>query len=209
MGTAAKCGAKRTDRQLQPGETPDEYVAKLVAGFREIRRILKNDGTLWIHLGDSYAGSGMTGGTNSNVAGLKPKDLVGIPWLTAFALRADGWFLRSEIIWHKPNPDARKRHDRPTKAHEQIFLLSKNQRYFYDAEAIKEPSVDPIGSAKRYESAFTGRNGETVCPNDTEGRRTTMKGMREFSDTRNKRSVWTVPTSPMPTPISQPTRPTH
>ncbi len=145
--------------QLGLERTPEEYVAHLVAVFREVRRVLADDGTLWLNLGDSYASSprgnpgapslGLTndGGhqaekamrtTSTVVAGLKPKDLVGIPWRVAFALQADGWWLRSDIVWSKPNPMPESVTDRPTKAHEYVFLLAKAERYFYDQSAILE-----------------------------------------------------------------------
>jgi DNA modification methylase len=154
-----KCGARRIDSQLGLEKTPEEYVAKLVAVFQEVRRILRNDGTLWLNLGDSYTAkcsnphgeivgcreardSSRTGGYHMPIPpGLKQKDLVGIPWMVAFALRADGWWLRSDIIWAKPNPMPESVTDRPTKAHEYIFLLTKSARYFYDAEAIKEKGI--------------------------------------------------------------------
>ena len=147
---------------LEP--TPDDFVAEMVAVFRDVRRVLRDDGTLWLNLGDSYAstvkGSGGAGksrlGPNRDLQnighqkfeprrfdmqGLKPKDLIGIPWRVAFALQADGWYLRSDIIWHKPNPMPESVTDRPTSAHEHVFLFSKSERYHYDAEAIKEPAV--------------------------------------------------------------------
>lgn len=154
--------------QLGLESTPEEYTSKMVAIFREARRVLRDDGTLWLNLGDTYAGNrsyqvpdnkhctvgntiGMTVSRRRDnaliprsdlcVSGLKNKDMVGIPWRVAFALQADGWYLRSEIIWHKPNPMPESVTDRPTKAHEYIFLLSKSAQYFYDAEAIKEESV--------------------------------------------------------------------
>jgi hypothetical protein len=155
-----KCGAVRIDSQLGLETTPDEYVASMVAVFADVRRVLKDDGTLWLNLGDSYCatdkwGGGKSGNTGKHtrdgdsvpswavrsrkpaIDGIKPKDLVGIPWMVAFALRADGWYLRSDIIWSKPNPMPESVTDRPTKAHEYIFLLSKSARYFYDADAIK------------------------------------------------------------------------
>lgn len=135
-------------------KTPDDYVAEMVAVFREVRRVLRDDGTLWLNIGDSYASPTKgIGGTNSfqsqNAGSLfaarkvgmgdaKPKDLLGIPWLIAFALRADGWYLRSDIIWAKPNPMPESVRDRPTSAHEHVFLLTKAQRYFYDAGAIAD-----------------------------------------------------------------------
>src|SRR5690606_20470253 len=137
---------------LEP--TPEEYIEKMVEVFREVRRVLRDDGTLWLNLGDSYATKPCGGiGSNAKVTatkkaiqksagipqGLKPKDLVGIPWRVAFALQADGWYLRSDIIWHKPNAMPESVKDRPTKAHEYIFLLSKSPRYYYDADAIREP----------------------------------------------------------------------
>jgi site-specific DNA-methyltransferase (cytosine-N4-specific) len=149
------------DAQVGREETPEEYVARLVGIFREVRRVLRDDGTLWINLGDSYAGgstaskprpgAGRADGKvdqraqrNRNgvgaVPGVKPKDLIGIPWMVAFALRADGWYLRSDVIWAKPNPMPESVKDRPTKAHEYLFLLTKNRRYYYDADAVREPA---------------------------------------------------------------------
>jgi len=140
----------RTDGQLGLERTPEEYVSRLVEVFREVRRVLADDGTLWLNLGDSYAAnrtyqvsptkwSKLEQGQSAVVPpGLKPKDLVGIPWRVAFALQADGWYLRSDIIWAKPNPMPESVTDRPTKAHEYLFLLSKRERYYYDAEAIAE-----------------------------------------------------------------------
>jgi DNA modification methylase len=157
-----KCGATvRKDEQIGLEPTPAEYVAKLVAIFAEVRRVLRDDGTLWVNLGDSYArdaGKGQhkpgdTGKQNYIIgsAGSPPpcelpgKNLIGIPWRVAFALQADGWYLRSDIIWHKPNPMPESVTDRPTKAHEYIFLLSKSARYFYDIDAIREPMLWPEG----------------------------------------------------------------
>lgn len=197
--------------QLGLEPTPDEYVARMVEVFREVRRVLRDDGTLWLNLGDSYAGSGKGAWANKDGGqkevyipdpdspqallpkvpdGLKPKDLVGIPWRVALALQADGWYLRSDIIWHKPNPMPESVRDRPTKAHEYIFLLSKSERYFYDADAIKEPTttaneahLDPgtngLGGADRKTGATTRRFG--VDPQH-----------------RNARSVWTITTRPYP-----------
>lgn len=147
-----RCGARRVDQQIGLEPTPDEYVAQLVAVFREVRRVLRDDGTLWLNLGDSFASkpAGSNGFHDGRAnreertscgipLGLKPKDLIGIPWRVAFALQADGWYLRSDIIWSKPNPMPESVRDRPTKAHEYVFLLSKNARYFWDAEAVREP----------------------------------------------------------------------
>ena len=153
-----------TPGQLGLEKTPEEYVAAMVAVFREVRRVLKGDGVLWLNLGDSYIGGGRAGkdgksypsgldGTRINsgcvhapptgkVEGLKTKDLVGIPWRVAFALQADGWYLRSDIIWAKPNPMPESVTDRPTKAHEYIFLMSKSAKYYYTARAVYEPFAD-------------------------------------------------------------------
>lgn len=169
-------GAEHGELGHEP--TPDAYVAALVAVFHEVKRVLRNDGTLWLVIGDSYCGSwgnyraqnrgagrqrqivngsqvpnpAYDGAENwrpptTDVPGLKSKDLVGIPWMTAFALRADGWYLRSEIIWAKPGPMPESVTDRPTKSHEQLFLLTKSERYYYDAEAIKEPA-NPASNLK-------------------------------------------------------------
>src|SRR5262245_26754765 len=175
--SSCPCGAWRGCLGLEP--TPELYVAHLVTVFRAVRRVLRPDGTVWLNLGDSYAtGAGrvgehpgggaqgeawrergaMTSPNRLPIPGLKPKDLVGIPWRVAFALQADGWWLRSDIIWAKPNPMPESITDRPTKAHEYIFLLAKAERYYYDAEAIKEPQSqgtyerfgkDPTPSSRR------------------------------------------------------------
>ncbi len=143
----------KVDGQFGLERTPEEYVEKIVGVFREVRRVLRDDGTLWLNLGDSYAGHNLPGWRPGNehknkgvsnkngvgyVAGLKPKDLVGIPWRVAFALQADGWYLRSDIIWSKPNPMPESVTDRPTKAHEYVFLLSKSERYYWDQGAVEE-----------------------------------------------------------------------
>lgn len=199
------------DGQIGLEQTPDEYVARMVDVFREVRRVLRDDGTLWLNLGDSYntapAGNIKPSGFSQNAArwdggavkygrkvttadGLKPKDLVGIPWLVAFALRADGWYLRSDIVWSKPNPMPESVTDRPTKSHEYVFLLTKSARYYYDAEAIKEDSITndprrPYGS----DGAWS-----------IDGRDKTEAGAGSARDTdvtrRNARSVWTITTKP-------------
>ena len=142
----------QTEDQIGLEKTPEEYTSNLVEVFRKIKRVLKDDGTVWLNLGDSYSGSGKgpSGSLNKDhhhmekihsaivPSGLKQKDLVGVPWRVAFALQADGWYLRQDIIWHKPNPMPESVQDRCTKAHEYIFLLSKNQKYYYDFEAVKE-----------------------------------------------------------------------
>lgn len=196
-------------------KTPEEYVANMVEVFHLVRELLADDGTLWLNLGDSYAGSGGPGSQydnktaskykdefikydnpNRKVSGLKPKDLVGIPWMVAFALRADGWYLRSDIIWHKPNPMPESVTDRPTKAHEYLFLLSKSQKYYYNADAIKEDSVDPESYTGRRE-----RNAPTMAKTDIKNLKNAGSIQENGKLTsgqkyekRNKRSVWTVPT---------------
>ena len=154
------CGAIYVDGQIGLEETPEEYIHKLTEVFTEVFRVLKPEGTLWINIGDSYNGSGGNhkegckndtgfqgnigvkyGGKGAKVSGLKPKDLIGIPWMLAFSLRNAGWYLRQDIIWHKPNPMPESVTDRCTKSHEYIFLLSKSQRYYFDHEAIQEPAT--------------------------------------------------------------------
>lgn len=211
------------DGQIGLEESPDAYVARLVEVFREVRRVLTDDGTLWVNIGDSYSRDPGKGGSGPNGKhdsipdygnarkimsekrgssdggvgradrapvrvggeGIKPKDMIGIPWLLAFALRADGWFLRQDIIWHKPNPMPESVRDRCTKAHEYLFLLSKSERYHFDHDAMKEPA-DPKNHR------------------DSRGIRPTPPGQAEhkgFLDgrhfqTRNRRSVWTVTPKP-------------
>jgi DNA modification methylase len=183
--------------QLGLEPTPEAYVTRMVEVFREARRVLRRDGTCWINLGDSYATSGTRAGNRDGglvtetqehrhyyqklAAGLKEKDLCGIPWRVAFALQADGWYLRSDIIWAKPNPMPESVTDRPTKAHEYLFLLSREPRYFYDAEAIREPiqSGDPLSAA-----SSTTHIGQKRSVGDPAG--------------RNRRTVWTIATQPFP-----------
>lgn len=222
-----KCEAVRVDHQLGLEKTPDEYVANMVDVFREVKRVLRHDGTVWLNLGDSYASQGgakpagmyhhNTGqGQNRQdagqparygVDGLKSKDLVGIPWMVAFALRADGWYLRSDIIWHKPNPMPESVVDRPTKAHEYLFLLTKSPKYFYDHEAIKEPvaKVQPPRRFGRKEYEEPQRTGGHVAAREmalTTGQGTTASAGNHFGrvfggeSKRNRRSVWTVTTKP-------------
>jgi DNA modification methylase len=219
-----KCGARRIDSQLGLEPTPEAYVANMVAVFREVKRVLREDGTCWLNLGDSYAGGNYRGGgidtastkQVSNVGttafmakampdippGLKPKDLVGIPWRVAFALQADGWWLRQDIIWHKPNPMPESVTDRCTKAHEYVFLLTKSARYFYDADAIREPVMD--SSLKRAEysgAAGTKWHDEQDTVGHTKGSGVKRRACLEHGPNnnpagRNKRSVWTVATAP-------------
>lgn len=212
----AKCGAVRVDKQIGLEETPQEYVAKLTEIFREVRRVLRDDGTLWLNIGDSYANSAVAGdkvfgnpefnqnrpsrsatqtAAKSVPQGLKPNDLIGIPWRVAFALQADGWWLRQDIIWAKPNPMPESVTDRCTKAHEYIFLLSKSARYFYDSGAVKEPSLRPGGSG--HFGGEKGRNHETkeTDPNYRNGHE--QWGRFHVNDVnRNRRSVWSVATKP-------------
>tara|TARA_Y100000310_G_scaffold47710_1_gene44257 strand:- start:32 stop:1030 length:999 start_codon:yes stop_codon:yes gene_type:complete len=152
-----KCGADRIDKQLGLEETPEEYIYNLVKVFRKVRNILKHDGTLWVNIGDTYCGSGhkneyldpkysegRTGQStaiNNKVNGVKAKDMIGIPWLLALALRNDGWYLRQDIIWNKPNAMPEPVKDRCTKSHEYIFLLSKSATYYFDCEALQEPTT--------------------------------------------------------------------
>lgn len=202
------------DGQLGLEPTPTDFVVAMVDVFREVRRVLADDGTLWLNLGDSYAtgtkaerqqsknpgvGSNRPEAQNSvarigTPEGLKTKDLIGIPWRVAFALQEDGWYLRQDIIWHKPNPMPESVTDRCTKSHEYIFLLSKSPKYYFDAKSIREPSADAEKSAARYKSAFGGRKNETLLQTDQV--HTRPIGMREFDGMRNKRSVWTVTTKP-------------
>jgi len=197
--------------QIGLEETPEAFVAKMVEVFREVKRVLRDDGTLWLNLGDSYSGSGKGPAGNLGAKhnerhlehkhsaivpeGLKPKDLIGIPWMVAFALRADGWYLRQDIIWHKPNPMPESVTDRCTKAHEYVFLLSKSARYFYDAQAVAE-DADPK-SAVRYASGFNKFTGDETQTGERlhKGHGTAKKEV-SFTGTRNKRSVWTIATQP-------------
>lgn len=220
------------DGQLGLEPTPREYVNKIVDVFREVRRVLRDDGTLWLNLGDSYAQGGSGGSSSSSTLqgytgdhvkqarqqarsfsrrapeGLKPKDLVGIPWMVAFALRDDGWYLRQDIIWSKPNPMPESVQDRCTKAHEYIFLLSKSDRYYYDQEAIKEPATwglpnSPESIASPYGQGFSRRasgggkkySDSAVVPGRTEGQNLDLAGQKTY-EMRNKRSVWEVSTTP-------------
>lgn len=167
-------------------ETPDAYIARLVAVFREVRRVLKDDGTLWVNIGDSYA-------AKQGYGDIKSKDLIGIPWLLAFALRADGWYLRQDIIWHKPNPMPESVRDRCTKAHEYVFLLSKSPSYFFDSEAMREPATH---AGKR-----VSLGAKSMSKGQAKGAGVTASGngTAEFYDVpefRNRRSVWTVATKP-------------
>jgi DNA modification methylase len=205
---------------LEP--TPEEYVAEMVGVFREVRRVLRGDGTLWLNLGDSYnAYNGNRGASTSfqsaseealpalpsghglTVKCLKPKDLIGIPWRVAFALQSDGWYLRSDIIWAKPNPMPESVTDRPTKAHEYVFLLSKSERYFWDADAVREANQGDGRARGGFGGKQAGQNGNA-----------TYSG-KVWDDNplgRNRRTVWTIATEPcraahfavMPTKLVEP-----
>lgn len=191
------------DGQIGLEATPDEWVARLVAVFREVARVLRPDGTLWLEVGDSYAADAKWGGRSGcknetsaaggyprtrRRTGLKPKDLIGAPWQLAFALRADGWYLRSDIIWARQNPMPESVRDRPTKAHSYVFLLSRSPRYFWDADAIAEVSLRagdiPGGTRRGYGDAYV-KSGW---------------GHGEVPPTRNSRSVWSIPTQPLSEP---------
>ncbi len=200
-----KCGAWRGCYGLEP--TPELFVEHTVTIFREVRRVLRDDGTLWLNLGDSYSserwGQGQTPpptNTRNKTAisisrtgpGLKPKDLVGIPWRVAFALQADGWYLRQDIIWHKPNPMPESVTDRCTKAHEYLFLLAKSPRYFYDAEAIKEEGTGQNGAA----ADFHRETKDHLLPGQSAVQHRIDRVHTHDSGTRNKRSVWTIATAP-------------
>jgi DNA modification methylase len=200
--------------QIGLEETPDAFVQKMVEVFSEVKRVLRDDGTLWLNLGDSYAsfrdgkatpdssrgddnGTLVPKGSAKNrmsatfrATAIKHKDLIGIPWRVAFALQADGWYLRQDIIWHKPNPMPESVTDRCTKAHEYIFLLSKSARYFYDAEAIKEPSASS-SIARLSQPNLESQVGSARVPGKTNGNMKAVGG-----EMRNPRSVWTVNTQP-------------
>ena len=187
------------ENQIGLEDTPDEFIEKLVKVFSEVRRVLKNDGTLWVNIGDSYAANRSQqvspskwsaldfGSSNATKVpeGLKPKDLVGIPWMLAFALRRNGWYLRQDIIWHKPNTMPESVKDRCTKAHEYIFLLAKSEKYYYDSSSIAEPTVT---------NSLSIRDRDVSKLNNTPGR-TRMGGLKTNNyETRNKRSVWSIAT---------------
>ena len=217
------------DGQIGLEDTPEEYIARLVAVFSEVKRVLRDDGTLWLNIGDSYAGSGKGGQSEAkrsdnwqpvyanqgDTYGLKPKDLIGIPWMLAFALRADGWYLRQDIIWAKPNGMPESVTDRCTKSHEYIFLLSKSRQYYFDAEAIAEPIA--TASVKRYAQDIAHQQGSDRVPGKTNGTmkavlpryggnkytatpdvfsRTKSGNAYDYRPLRNKRDVWAVCTTP-------------
>ncbi|WGV20470.1 site-specific DNA-methyltransferase [Pseudomonas putida] len=201
------------DGQIGLEASPRAFIESLVAVFREVRRVLRDDGTIWVNIGDSYANDTKWGGStsgkhvsamhgNSGIGrrrthtGLKSKDLIGIPWRLAIALQDDGWYLRQDIIWHKPNPMPESIKDRCTKAHEYLFLLSKNHRYYFDQDAIREParaqaateSASRRNSFARETKYTDGEHGQTA-------QHRTGRDDVDYDETRNKRSVWTVATA--------------
>lgn len=221
--------------QIGLEKSVEEYIDKLVAVFREVRRVLKRDGTLWVNIADSYAGSGKAKGQttpfakvqagnkgitqgNLNVTpkcGCKQKDLLGVPWLLALALRNDGWYLRQDIIWQKPNPMPESVKDRCTKSHEYIFLLSKSRKYYFDTEAISEPAAE--STLSRIAQNVSAQHGSERIPGKTNGpmkavkpryggkkytedpevfNRTKSGTLYDYAPRRNKRDVWTVTTKP-------------
>lgn len=228
----AGCGAWRGCLGLEP--TPELYVEHILAVFAEVRRVLRDDGTLWLNLGDCYAAGGRGGDTGSasglegskrhqeesrragqrigsrssfrrdraargdvahkEAPGVKPKDLVGIPWMVAFALRAQGWYLRSDVIWHKPNPMPESISDRPTKAHEYLFLLAKSDDYFYDAHPIREGVT---GNAHARGSGL-GRKAAATARGRVRQNASFSASVTGVVGGRNRRSVWTIPTAPYP-----------
>ena len=204
------CGAARIDRQIGLEETPEEYISRLVSVFKECKRVLRDDGTLWLNIGDTYntssyhkdeksCGYGKQGtnkGSYENVAdrprvmNCKPKDMIGIPWMLAFALREDGWYLRQDIIWHKPNPMPEPVKDRCVKSHEYIFLLSKKPKYYFDYEAIQEDAVckdDRRGGKAELSMVESVPMG--AIPNTL-----VQKSFVKITDKRSKRDVWKVST---------------
>ena len=186
----------QVDGQIGMEETPDAYVAKLVDVFRKVHRVLRDDGTVWLNLGDSYARVGGNANNKPDIhreaiqavrspdlpLGIKSKDLLGMPWRVAFALQADGWWLRSAIVWQKPNPMPESVKDRPTSAYEMVFLLAKSEQYFYDADAIREPTVCDRMRGPALHPDLVSTNGNAGL------------ARRPISETRNARNVWTITT---------------
>lgn len=207
------------DGQIGLEASPREFIDRLVLVFREVHRVLRDDGTLWVNMGDSYAANGVPGQSNLAALGeryrgggakrdtlkkprkrltgnLKQKDLIGIPWRLAFALQDDGWYLRQDIIWHKPNPMPESIKDRCTKAHEYVFLLSKGPRYYFDPAAIREPAsaqASPEGASRR--NSFARQTKYTEGEHGQTGQHRADRADVLYDETRNKRSVWTVATA--------------
>ena len=209
------CGAWHGSLGLEP--TPELFVQHMVEVFREVKRVLRNDGTAWVNLGSSYAGSGSPGGDfrdgkggdtylrpyNRSDCGFKPKDMVPIPWMVAMALQSDGWWLRSDIIWYKPNPMPESVTDRPTKSHEYLFLLSKQAKYYYDAEAIREPlSESTLADSRNATGRHTqgDKHGTKYDEWESEQKPSWYRAKVFVNpmNGRNKRSVWTIATHPFP-----------
>jgi DNA modification methylase len=209
-----KCGAVRTDNQIGLEKTPEEYVEKLVKIFREVKRVLRDDGIFWLNLGDSYYNyrgetdyqvkqtissneahtmNSASGKRNVKNNTLKGKDLVGIPWMTAFALRTDGWYLRSDVIWYKRNPMPESVTDRPTKSHEYVFLLTKSPQYYYDYKAILEPYTEPMN---RWGGQNLKANGKSMWDFGTGQQTYRDRDMRPDPNGSRKRDVWDIPTKP-------------
>ena len=197
------------DEQIGLEDTPEQFIQKLVDVFREVRRVLKDDGTLWVNIGDSYCGTGDKGnykdpkyanGRNGqsvsktkNIDGIKHKDLIGIPWMLAFALRSDGWYLRQDIIWHKPNPMPESVKDRCTKSHEYLFLLSKSPKYYFDHDSMQEDAVYKSADGRKSPVRYGGKK-YTEAPDKFN--RTKSGNAYNYNGFRNKRDVWTVSTKP-------------
>jgi len=209
----------KVDGMIGLEETLDEYLAKMLDVFREVKRVMRPDGTLWLNLGDAYAGGGRGGNPNESAhrkqasnqgslvmpspipQGLKPKDLCGIPWRVALALQADGWWLRSDIIWHKPNPMPESVTDRPTKSHEYMFLLTPSARYFYDAEAVRTPLVYGANTSSAPQGDWNARRAgeEKVDGKWSRTKPPTRKpGYMGPDAGANLRDVWTIPTEAFP-----------
>jgi len=197
--------------QIGLEETPEEYIKAMVEVFRCVWDVLEDNGTLWLNIGDSYCGTGSKGdwvdpknpegrsgqavSKTQKLAGYKSKDLIGIPWMLAFALRADGWYLRQDIIWHKPNPMPESVNDRCTKSHEYIFLLSKSQRYYYDRESVREEvkeTTNGKAGVRRSGDSKTRSREHWGVPHNPEN------VIVEYDEIKgaNKRSVWSIPTKP-------------
>ena len=231
--TCGKCGAVRQDNQLGLEPTPEEYVAAMVDVFREVRRVLRDDGTVWLNLGDSYARgqesnvpqtkkggapfspehakAGSSDGAvgrgarpGSRAGGLAQKQLIGIPWRVAFALQADGWYLRSDIIWAKPNPMPESVTDRPTKAHEYVFLLTKSPRYYFDSDAVREPHTHPDAALNTGDWAGSVKAkgyADALPAAKAANRAVAMSRPKDYIghiNGRNIRTVWTIATQPYP-----------
>lgn len=216
-GQCGKCGAVRVDRQIGLEISPDEFVNAMVSVFREVRRVLRDDGTLWMNLGDTYAtkpigntstfdpkwpnGRNRSEGFRCNrtnrpsEVGVKHKDLLGIPWRVALALQADGWYLRSDIVWHKPNPMPESVSDRPTKSHEYLFLLAKSERYFFDSDAVRE---EREGYGRSNWNAMQFKGGDVTRNHGGKGDHGKGGGTSSGEGGRNLRTVWSIATEPYP-----------